>query len=176
MFARDDIDVLALAAIAQAAPSQFAGAQNATGAHEMRAVEAKCAPVSSAVPLLRAYNPVLKDHFYTTDSGEMQRAPGYIIEGSVGRVWSTQADSTVPLYRLFSGIATDHFYTTSAYGPEADAGYVYPSQMCGAVPLYCLYSSGATDHFYTISKTERAEFLKNGYVDNGMAGYVLSYP
>ncbi|KAF8870182.1 hypothetical protein BD779DRAFT_612568 [Infundibulicybe gibba] len=147
-----------------------------------------CADNSKAVPFLRAYNPTLTDHFYTTSAPELDNAVknlGYANEGSVGRIWTTQQPGTVPLYRLYSDSGTDHFYTTSAperdnavanlgYKFESTAGFVYPAAMCGAVPLYRLYSPSATDHFYTPSASERGNAANSlGYSNEGVAGYIL---
>ncbi|RDB19083.1 hypothetical protein Hypma_014453 [Hypsizygus marmoreus] len=54
------------------------------------------------------------------------------------------------------------------------AAYVYPTQTCCSAPFYVIYSATLGDHFYTTDITERDAMLRlNGYVDQGIAGYVL---
>ncbi|KAJ4482024.1 hypothetical protein J3R30DRAFT_2113935 [Lentinula aciculospora] len=147
-----------------------------------------CVNNANATPLLRAYSSAGTDHFYTTNSIEMNAAAiaqdAYAFEGDATFLWSTQETSTVPLYRLYSKTATDHFYTIDAnetnealslgYAFDTDshiAGYVYPYSICGASPIYRLYSSSVLDHLYTMSQTESASTL--GYVVEGIVGFAL---
>ena len=97
----------------------------------------------ATVPLLRAYSAHATDHFYTTNTGEMETAVaslGYTSEGDAAQVLPSQAPNTVPLYRMYSPGATDHFYTTNAaernkaisslgYVNEGITAYVYPSNL-----------------------------------------------
>ncbi|KAJ3994191.1 hypothetical protein F5050DRAFT_1531454, partial [Lentinula boryana] len=143
-----------------------------------------CADNANVVPLLRAYTGTGQDHFYTTNSSEMNAAllTTYSFEGDAAFIWSTQEASTVPLYRLFNQIVNDHFYTIDAnesnealslgYAFDTDshiAGYLYPYSICGASPIYRLYSSSSTDHFYTMSQTESASAA--GYIVEGIVGF-----
>ncbi|KAL4769193.1 hypothetical protein BDW60DRAFT_195637 [Aspergillus nidulans var. acristatus] len=145
---------------------------------------------TNIVPLYRAYNGNIYDHFYTTDLNEFNNAVQnlqYSDEQTACRLHPTAEQSTVPLYRMYSQSATDHFYTTSAeerdravqslgYSDEGVAGYIYPQQSSvpGLVPLYRLYSGEVTDHFYTVSQTERDNTIgRLGYSDEGIAGYVF---
>ncbi|KAJ4482023.1 hypothetical protein J3R30DRAFT_3455929 [Lentinula aciculospora] len=147
-----------------------------------------CANNADAIPLLRAYSSNVTDHFFTTNSTEMNAAAiaqdAYTFEGDAVFLWSTQETSTVPLYRLYSETATDHFYTIDVnetnealslgYAFDTDshiAGYVYPYSICGASPIYRLYSSSARDHFYTMSQTESAG--APGYIVEGIVGFAL---
>ncbi|KAJ3799050.1 hypothetical protein GGU11DRAFT_778534 [Lentinula aff. detonsa] len=147
-----------------------------------------CADNANVVPLLRAHarTGTGQDHFYTTNSSEMNAAllNTYSFEGDAAFVWSTQEASTVPLYRLFNQIVNDHFYTIDAnesnvvlslgYAFDTDnhiAGYLYPYSICGASPIYRLYNPSTTDHFYTMSQTESAS--ASGYVVEGIAGFAL---
>ncbi|GAV99881.1 protein [Lentinula edodes] len=144
-----------------------------------------CANSADAIPFLRAYASTGTDHFYTTNSTEMNNAQGsYSFEGDAAFLWSTQEASTVPLYRLFNQNLNDHFYTmdanesnealSSGYAFDTDshiAGYVYPYSICGASPIYRLYSSTLADHFYTLSQNESASAA--GYALEGIAGFAL---
>ncbi|KIK57265.1 hypothetical protein GYMLUDRAFT_122415, partial [Collybiopsis luxurians FD-317 M1] len=145
-----------------------------------------CASPSDATPLLRAYSGSASDHFYTTNSTEMNNAltGSYAFEGDAAFVWTSQEGSTVPLYRLFSQSLSDHFYTvdpteannSQSLGytydtPTGIAGYVYPYSVCGASPIYRMWNNAVKDHFYTMSITESEN--ATGWVIEGIAGYAL---
>ncbi|KAJ3932312.1 MAG: hypothetical protein NXY57DRAFT_1003491 [Lentinula lateritia] len=149
-----------------------------------------CANNANATPFLRAFSSTGKDHFYTTNSTEMNGVAiaqdAYSFEGDATFLWSTQETSTVPLYRLYSQTANDHFYTMDAnetseaiaagYAFDTDshiAGYVYPYSICGASPMYRLYSSASSDHFYTMSQAESQSASASGYILEGIAGFAL---
>ena len=141
------------------------------------------------VPLLRAYNAKITDHFYTSVIQQMENAidnSGYTSQGDAAQVFplDTQNPNAVPLYRLYK-TNEDHFYTASAtqrdnainnsgYKDEGVTAYIYASQICGSIPLYRMYQPTIVDHFYTVNETEKLDFLDNrGYVDEGITGYVL---
>ncbi|TBU45612.1 hypothetical protein BD309DRAFT_955748 [Dichomitus squalens] len=141
------------------------------------------------VPLLRAFDPTLTDHFYTTNTVEMNNAvtQGYDQEGNAATVHPDQTPITVPLYRLYSPSITDHFYTTSAserdnaaqngYTIEGITAYVYETQLCGTVPLYRLFDPSGGDHFYTTSAAERDNAVNSlYYAYEGIAAYVNPQP
>ncbi|KAE9392835.1 hypothetical protein BT96DRAFT_261406 [Gymnopus androsaceus JB14] len=145
-----------------------------------------CADTSDLVPLWRAYNGGVVDHFYTTNVTEMESAltqDGYSLEGSSAYVWTTQETGTTPLYRLFNQDKNDHFYTMSndeiaemlsagwAYDTTPIAGYVYPFSICGAAPIYRMFNPTAVDHFYTMDIAEGE--AASGYVNQGIAGYAV---
>ncbi|KAJ3893785.1 hypothetical protein GG344DRAFT_31328, partial [Lentinula edodes] len=149
-----------------------------------------CANNANAIPFLRAFSSTGKDHFYTTNSTEMNSVAiaqdAYSFEGDATFLWSTQETSTVPLYRLYSQTANDHFYTiddnetseaiASGYAFDTDshiAGYVYPYSICGASPMYRLYSSSSSDHFYTMSQAESQSASASGYILEGIVGFAL---
>ncbi|KAJ3893787.1 hypothetical protein GG344DRAFT_30516, partial [Lentinula edodes] len=144
-----------------------------------------CANIANAVPLLRAYSSGGTDHFYTTNSTEMNNSVAvnaYSFEGDATFLWPTQETSTVPLYRLWNLNSSDHFYTIDknevnealamgfTFDTEAqNVGYVYPYSICGASPIYRLFSSFGSDHFYTMNQAE--SMSAPGYVLEGIAGY-----
>ncbi|KAJ3881765.1 hypothetical protein F5051DRAFT_346082 [Lentinula edodes] len=146
-----------------------------------------CANIANAVPLLRAYSSGGTDHFYTTNSIEMNNSVAvnaYSFEGDATFLWPTQETSTVPLYRLWNLNSSDHFYTIDknevnealamgfTFDTEAqNVGYVYPYSICGASPIYRLFSSFGSDHFYTMNQAE--SMSAPGYVLEGIAGYAL---
>lgn len=69
-----------------------------------------CGDPRLAVSLLRAYNPIGLDHFYTTDVEEFQNAItklGYIDEGTTGYLFPSQEPHTSPFYRMFNAAIID---------------------------------------------------------------------
>lgn len=141
---------------------------------------------SSASPLYRGFNSEYTEHFYTNNYSEMSAciAEGeFVSEGNEGLVFPVQVTSTVPLYQAFNAKAVARYYTTDrddmdkvistqGYALEGIAGYVYATQICGSIPLYHLQLPGR-DNFYTTNETEREQATHDGYVDMGVACYVL---
>jgi hypothetical protein len=158
---------------------------------QARAQVPNCGNPRFALPLLRAFNGAVEDHFYTTDTTEMNTAVtrlGYVGEGVTGYVFSNQQPSTVPFYRLYNGPKTDHFYTKSAeerdnaiatlgYVSEGIVGFIYPdATACGGLPLYRSFKGGASsDHFFTMSAAERDSAQGAGYVFKSIPGYMLAF-
>ena len=90
-------------------------------------------------PLYRMWQPTAKDHFYTVDANEYDRAAkdfGYTKEGIVGYVLSNYHAGAMPFFRLWNPSIADHFYTMSVeerdaavkggYTFEGVTGYIYP--------------------------------------------------
>lgn len=143
------------------------------------------------IPLYRMWKPAVRDHFYTVEANEYDRAArdfGYTKEGIAGYVFSSPQAGAAPLFRLWNTHIADHFYTLSAeerdsavrggYTFEGLAGYIYPygsNLACGGwQPLYRVYSGAAKDHFYTASDQERkASIVKYGYTDEGVTGWIV---
>lgn len=125
------------------------------------------------------------DHFYTAGAPELQNAVdrfGYTAEGTAGLIYKTPQPDTIPLYRLYSPVDNDHLYTTSAserekslkyYTDEGISGYVYPKSCCGIVPLYRLYNLSGKDHLYTTSIDEVGTASRDGWVLEGITGYIF---
>ena len=98
------------------------------------------------VPLLRAYNAKITDHFYTTNRTDMEHAitnSGYVSQGDAGYVFnSADAPNSIPFYRAWNSRHVDHFYTTNEterehaitvdnYADEGIVGYINPqSEYC----------------------------------------------
>jgi len=73
------------------------------------------------VPVHRYYNKSCKDHFYTTDGGEMGTTEigkigyhDYEYEGVVGYCSPSEFFGSVPVFRYYNAATKDHFYTTNA--------------------------------------------------------------
>ncbi|KAL0945266.1 hypothetical protein HGRIS_000777 [Hohenbuehelia grisea] len=145
-----------------------------------------CPDFQRAIPLFRAGNPQLRNHFYTTDYNEfwyMVMERKYLNDGYAGRLYDTHDRYTVPVYRLYNQWTYDHFYTTSewerddyissrGYQYERVAGYILPSDICSGIPLFRLISRAKT-HFYTTNPKERYEAVTyQGYAYEGILGYV----
>ncbi|KAH6901599.1 hypothetical protein BKA70DRAFT_1568422 [Coprinopsis sp. MPI-PUGE-AT-0042] len=147
-----------------------------------------CGDRKDAVPLLRAYNPIIGDHFYTTNAAERDNAVavlGYVAEGVTGYLFPKPELHTVPLYRTYHLVLTDHFYTTNAvekdaairqlgYFDEGIVGYVYPDTECGGHPLFRAYSAALGNHFYTMGQSEWENSVGLGYAQEGIAGYLFA--
>ncbi|KAJ7272393.1 hypothetical protein C8J57DRAFT_1225925 [Mycena rebaudengoi] len=147
-----------------------------------------CGDPTLAVPFYRSYKSANVDHFYTTNTTNLNTdivQSSYVLESVAALVFGTEEESTVRFYRLFSSAFTDHFYTTSTterddavkigYILQSEKIYIYPTQICGSIPLFRLFSATGKDNFYTTSESERLDFItKDGYTDRGIAGYV--YP
>jgi len=58
------------------------------------------------------------------------------------------------------------------FGTEIVA-YVYPTQVCGSIPLYVVFHDVLGDHWYTTVASERDDFVESGWLDSGIAAYVL---
>ena len=142
------------------------------------------------VPLLRAWSQAATDHFYTTNTTEMNSflANGYTAQGIAAYILpsDTQAPNAVPLFRLYSSKSTDHYYTANAsnrdtvlsrgnYVSDGIAGYVYPDQECGTVPFWRVYNHGLPDNFFTTDQAEVYDFVDQlGYEELGVTAYVNS--
>lgn len=135
-----------------------------------------------SVDMYRLYNPLNKEHFYTSDKNErntLKNKYGWVYEG-IG--WIAPSASKNPVYRLYSSITRDHHYTMDKN--ERDTlvrvhGYTYEgigwySDDAKGVPLYRQYApfliSGA--HNYTTDKNEKKVLVKErGWIDEGIGWY-----
>lgn len=116
------------------------------------------------VPLIRAVNPKLGAHLYTTNPADADR-DGFRREGVAGYVHDQPAPGTVPFYRWRNRRGV--FYTTAIDGegasrgnfrPEGVACFLYPASQPGTVPFYRFVDPRTGHHFYTVHP--HAEFAK----------------
>ncbi len=120
------------------------------------------------------------DHFFTTDPTQIATC-GAQIENPAAFHLKTAASlpGTTELHRCFNAATHQTFLTTDphceAWGDAAhrDAlGLIATSQLPGTTPLYRLRHD--KDHFFTVDAAEAAAATANGYVSEGVAGYVWS--
>jgi hypothetical protein len=122
---------------------------------------------AAGVPMYEYWNPVVGDHFYTTNINELGYYPGnnWTFEGVAFNVYDTQVSGTTPLFRYYNYPDGDHFYTADwnelgygAYGWyfENVEGYVYPSDSESGIPLFEYWNENGNvlDHFYTTDWNE----------------------
>ncbi|PPQ65535.1 hypothetical protein CVT26_000492 [Gymnopilus dilepis] len=104
------------------------------------------------------------------------------IQRDIFQAWGSPQEFTVPLYALLNPQTTDFIYIVSTNGnpPIADGfqalgpvANVYSTQVCGSVPLFVLAEPDAGDHWYTTLASERDDFVSLGWIDSGIAAYVL---
>ncbi|KDR68891.1 hypothetical protein GALMADRAFT_145915 [Galerina marginata CBS 339.88] len=114
----------------------------------------------------------------------VQRSAGadWEIQGDIFLAWQSPQNFTFPLYRLVNPTNADWITQistsgappiVSGYGQAAIIGYAYSTQVCGSVPLLGAFQSTKGDHWYTTSASEHGFFLTNGWVDAGVAAFVL---
>jgi len=94
-------------------------------------------------------------------------------------------DCLKPLLRYWNENLTGHFYTSrwedlgpgqSGWVYERSEGYVAAKQDCFApntLPLYRFWHPDRQKHFYTTSESEKAIVEQQGFVYEGITGYVL---
>ena len=143
----------------------------------------------------RLYSPATFEHLYTTDFNEYSVLPiccAWIPEGAIYRLFNGPGSfagvSTVPYYRLYNPFSYQHHWTTDAgeynflptvgWIQEGTDGHVLPTAAPGSLPLYRLYLNAAGGlHLWTIDANERTFLVANaGWVDEGIAGYVVPLP
>ena len=163
----------------------------------MRSAEACGFPT---IPLYQAVSDSISDRIFTTDASEVEHALEsgvYVRQAVLAYVYSNttgpNVPNAVPFYRLGSSAKSDHYVTTSwdevesavatnGYEYEGIIGYVYADTSAetgckGTVAFWRTVNTKLEDHFYTTDVTERDKVLAhNGYLDEGVAGYVYLAP
>jgi hypothetical protein len=97
--------------------------------------------------------------------------------------YAQSAFTVTGLYRLYSPAVGEHFYTVDSneafaldrsglYRLEGVEGNVYQQPFDGTVPLYRLYNKKANRHFYSTSAQELNQVINQGFVLEGIIGYM----
>ncbi len=114
-------------------------------------------------------------------------------EGTAGIVFPSAALSTVPMYAFYhrqeTTLPLDWYYTISAsdkatwdknqnYVDEGVYGYMFSNAGCGGVPFYTLWDPVHQIHLFTADESERKSLtsVNGGYIEMGIAGYILPLP
>lgn len=134
------------------------------------------------IPLFRTCNQN-GDHFYTTDRNELLRLRDQYaleFEGFEGHLSDNADANTAPFHRLLG--PEGHLYTAdinevrnltnSGWRVEGVIGHIATTQVNNTTPLYRLKHPGIPDYFYTTNHGEYKQASSNGWVDQGISGYV----
>jgi hypothetical protein len=126
-----------------------------------------------------------KGHLFTTDLAE---AVSWGLEtANYFYLYVDAAADLRPFFRCAKSGTPNYFYSESndcemTGAPLLTVGFIAPSPMagspptCGSTALYRLRNPGLNWHFYTTSAPERDSAVANGWVDEGVAGYVWQGP
>ncbi len=132
----------------------------------------------------RAYNGT-NGHLFTTNLAEAQ---AWGLEAAdFFYLYADAAADLRPFFRCAKPGTGNYFYSESndcemTGAPLLTVGFIAPAPAsgkpptCGSVPLYRIKNPGLNWHFYTVSAPERDAALANGWVDEGLAGYVWQAP
>ncbi|KAF7354591.1 hypothetical protein MSAN_01372400 [Mycena sanguinolenta] len=146
-----------------------------------------CGDPAFALPLYRIFQPAVPARAYELDvtvvTAEIAQA-GWTLERISAMAFPSQQESTVRFYHLGNGAGQSNFWTINTTELNAalqegysivasDITYIYPTQICGSVPFYRASGSANKDNVYTTSESEYLQFIAEGFVDMGIAGYVL---
>ncbi len=104
-------------------------------------------------------------YFYTVDPCEIiDGQNGYVYDGDLGYLYSTQVLGTVLLYRSINGSAEKgHKLSKSqTFSNDIILGYLYLDQYSGSTALYCYKNS--TQDFYTVENLGPLSRLTYGFV------------
>jgi hypothetical protein len=134
------------------------------------------------VGIARAFSATLGKHLYTSSIEEATNA-GFTVE--VDPFFYVAGDGfagTRPLFRCFDAATGRHVFGITpgcgqGWHTDMQLGFITLTAICGAVPLYQRYHPGSQDDFYTTDPGEAdVTISQDGYVDEGIAGFVWNAP
>ncbi|WP_431293145.1 MAC/perforin domain-containing protein [Pedobacter sp. P26] len=125
--------------------------------------------------LYRCFNTKNDDRLLLTNPGEVGGVRNWVVEGSIGKVYTTNAKpGTVPLYRIYLNNGK-HLFTLSwneahigSY--EGIVGYVNSAQETNDLPIY-RYRNDKVPHLYTTSFGELG-WGRDGWILEGNIGFI----
>ncbi|KAJ6473120.1 hypothetical protein C8R45DRAFT_406930 [Mycena sanguinolenta] len=177
-----------LPAILLSAAACFISALSTDLAPALQARSAEtCGDPMLALPLYRIFQPAVPARAYELDvtvvTAEIAQA-GWTLESVSAMAFPSQQESTVRFYHLENGALRANFWTINTtelntalqegYSVVAsDMTYIYLTQICESVPFYRASGSANRDNVYTTSESEYLQFIAEGFIDMGIAGYVL---
>lgn len=128
------------------------------------------------------------NYFITADKNEFQTVSSnqkwwFYDNNEIAFVFHHPASGLVPLFRYRGRSSGDHFFTTSQvegdhavwqsnYISEGICCYIYSSRVSGSTPLFRLRSGQR--HVYSVDPSRRDYYLRTGWVDEGIAGFVAT--
>lgn len=107
-----------------------------------------------AVTMYRLYNPNSGEHFYTSNTVEVEKLSGPM--GSGGGFCGVDSDGQFKCWGINRG---------AGWKLEQNAGWIAPTQ---GAPVYRLYNRNAGDHHYTLNAAERDMLIKKGWKYEGI--------
>ncbi|PPQ81583.1 hypothetical protein CVT25_013422 [Psilocybe cyanescens] len=156
----------------------------ASAAPQRRSAET-CADPSLTVVWSEAYSAADTAHVVSPRwllTSQRSGGADWELQGDMFLAWQTPQEFTTPFYRLFNPTTTDWITAISTngaapvvqgFGDATIIGYAYSTQVCGSVPLLGASLASKGDHYYTTSTNDHASLLANGWVDAGIAAFVL---
>ncbi len=140
-------------------------------------------------PIYVAYNGAAGTHLFTQDAAEYNAlSSAWTKSGVAFYVLTVVSAVDLPLLRATTGDGS-HFFLSSSqpeitgYGSAwhtiSSLGNIYGSGSSDSalVPLYRIYHASTFNHYYTTSAAERNYNIQNnGWVDQGIQGYVYPSP
>ena len=119
-------------------------------------------------------------HLYYTDTND-QSLRNFRADGTAGYILDRPRRGTLGLHRLMARNG-DYLLTTDVndiprmegfgYLDQGVIGFIATDQQPGTQPFYRLVKPDGSGHFFTASPRERADTLRRGWRDEGIAGYV----
>eukprot|EP00163_Fabomonas_tropica_P020417 TRINITY_DN3607_c0_g1_i2.p1 TRINITY_DN3607_c0_g1~~TRINITY_DN3607_c0_g1_i2.p1 ORF type:complete len:958 (+),score=374.42 TRINITY_DN3607_c0_g1_i2:382-3255(+) len=128
------------------------------------------------------YNPVTKDHYYTTDYSKLENGQhGWEYQGVIGSVLKEYKEGTIKLRQYFSAKRKDHRYTVrhvsgGDWKYEGAVGFIHTESKDGDSPLYAFENEKSLDNALSTSRDGvkgGTAYEKKGYKYQETLGYLL---